>query len=285
MTGEGREVVERAPGKVNLLLHVGAPRPDGLHPLCSLFAPVELADTVTVTLAGTEDAVTCPGIEGENLAARALASFRAAVPTAELGPLRIAIEKRIPVAAGMAGGSADAAAVLRATNELAGRPSDVGDLRRLGAALGSDVASQIEPRAALVTGTGERVEPVSLAPLALVLVPQRQGLATSAVYAELDRLRGAGAVPPRAETDVEAIRALAASSTEQLAVGAENDLEVAALSLRPELAGHLAQLHERGALRALVTGSGPTVFGIFEHRRAAEAASSAIPGSIVTSTL
>lgn len=284
MTGEGREVVERAPGKVNLLLHVGPPRPDGLHPLCSLFAPVELADTVTVTLAGTEDAVTCPGIEGENLAARALASFRAAVPTGELGPLRIVIEKRIPVAAGMAGGSADAAAVLRAANELAGRPLDIGQLRHLGAALGSDVPSQVEPRAALVTGTGEGVEPVSVTPLALVLVPQRQGFATSAVYAELDRLRDAGAAPPRAGSDVEAVRGLASSSAEQLAAGAENDLEAAALSLRPELARPLAQLRDAGALRALVTGSGPTVFGIFEDHGGAVNASRSLPGSIVTAT-
>jgi hypothetical protein len=117
-------VVEAAHAKVNLVLRVGPPRADGLHPLCSLFAALELADEVRVTpcAAGGVDEVVCPGVDGENLAARAAAAFRIAAPEAGLPPLRIEIDKRIPVAAGLAGGSADAAAVLRADNELASRP-------------------------------------------------------------------------------------------------------------------------------------------------------------------
>src|SRR5213078_1145567 len=103
-------------------------------------------------------------------------------------PLRVTIEKRIPVAAGLGGGSADAAAVLRAANELGGRPLGYDRLREIAAGLGSDVPSQVEPGPAIVTGVGEEVEPVALPDAALVLVPAADGLAAAQVYAELDRL-------------------------------------------------------------------------------------------------
>ncbi len=273
-------VIEQGPAKVNLVLHVGPPREDGLHPLCSLFASLDLADVVTVEAAGSDDAVVCPGVGADNLAAQALAAFRTAVPGAEVPPLRVTIDKRIPVAAGMGGGSADAAAVLRAANAMAGRPLDSDALRRLGAGLGSDVPSQVEPRSALVTGTGEGVEPVGLPELPLVLVPQRQGLSTAAVYAELDRLRAAGKTSARGSLDSGPLRALASVPLEELAAGLENDLEAPALSLRPELERSLADLREAGALSARITGSGPTAFGIFADRDAAEAASRVIPGSM-----
>src|SRR4051812_38957676 len=108
---------ETAPAKVNLVLHVGPRRGDGLHELASLFASLDLADDVTVEPAG-QDEVLCAGVEGPNLAQAALEAFRAA--SGELPPLRVVIEKRIPVAAGLGGGSADAAAVLRAANTIAG---------------------------------------------------------------------------------------------------------------------------------------------------------------------
>src|SRR6185503_10682588 len=106
----------------------------------------------------------------------------------ELPPLQVTIDKRIPVAAGLGGGSADAAAALRAANELAGRPADAAGLRALGARLGADVPSQIEPRHALVTGAGEGVEPVELPPMTLLLVPDEDGLSTADVYAQADAL-------------------------------------------------------------------------------------------------
>ena len=277
-------IEERAPAKVNLVLQVGAPREDGLHPLCSLFASLALADLVTVEPAGSEDAVACPGIEGENLAARALAAFRGAAPQTDLPPLRVTIDKRIPVAAGLGGGSADAAAVLRAANELAGAPFDADALRRLSAALGSDVPSQIEPRHALVAGAGDSVEPVELAPMSLVLVPQREGLSTAAVYAELDRLRAAGELRPRDALDPEPLHRLASGSPAEIAAGLENDLEPAALSLRPELERHLAKLSQAGALAARITGSGPTAFGVFDDRDSAAGAARSIPGAILTTT-
>jgi 4-diphosphocytidyl-2-C-methyl-D-erythritol kinase len=269
-------IEERAYAKVNLALRVGAPRSDGMHPLCSLFASLDLADDVTVRPA-PRDVVVCPGVAGDNLAATALAAFRAAVPDADLPPLRVEIGKRIPVAAGLGGGSADAAAALRAANELAGSPLSLERLQRVGAEVGSDVPSQIAPRHAVVTGVGETVEPVDLPQMTLVLVPQEQGLSTAAVYGELDR---AGDFAP--SLDPGPLRELAGGSVEEIAAGLTNDLQPAALSLRPELAATLDRLRDAGALAAQVTGSGPTVFGVFAERAAAERAAAAIEGAIVT---
>lgn len=254
---------ERAPAKVNLLLHVGPRRPDGLHELCSLFASIDLADELTVERADADE-VRCAGVEGPNLALAAVERFRAEVAP-ELPPLRVTIDKRIPVAAGLGGGSADAAAVLRAANELAGRPVDAEGLRALGVALGADVPSQIEPRHALVTGAGEGVEPVELPPMTLLLVPDETGLSTLEVYAQADALG-----TTRAELDAERVRELAAKPLPELAAVLENDLEGAAVSLRPELSDRMDRLRQAGALTARVTGSGPTVFGVFRAGEAPE---------------
>lgn len=277
MSASPPAIVERAPAKANLVLRVGPPRADGLHPLCSIFAALDLADGVTVEPAagGGEDVVHCPGVEGDNLALRAIAAYRRAAPDAIGEALVVTIDKRIPVAAGLGGGSADAAAVLRALDRIAGRPLGTARLRQLGAGLGADVPSQVEPRHALVGGIGELLEPLELPPLALVLVPAVPGLSTPAVYAELDRLRAHGAEPPR-ELDLAPLRALAAAGTGALAAGLENDLEAAAISLRPELAATLAALREAGALGARITGSGPTALGLFAERRAAEEAATAL---------
>lgn len=269
-------IEERAHAKVNLVLRVGAPRPDGLHPLCSLFASLQLADTVRVT-AADQDEVVCPGVDGDNLAAAAVAAFRAAAQQAELPPLRIEIDKRVPVAAGLAGGSADAAAVLRAANAIAGSPLSVEALRRVAATLGSDVPSQVLPTHSLVSGIGEIVDPLDLPAMTLVLVPQEKGLSTGAVYTELDRL---GSFAP--DLDVEALHELAAGPLDGLAVGLVNDLQPAALALRPELTEPIEQLLDAGALAAQVTGSGPTTFGVFADRAAAERAADRIPAAIVT---
>jgi len=269
-------IAECAHAKANLVLRVGPPRADGLHPLCSLFAALELADEVRVRPAD-RDEVVCPGVAGDNLAAAAVAAFRAAAPEAGLPPLRIEIDKRIPVAAGLGGGSADAAAVLRAANAIAGVPLSADDLRRVGATLGSDVPSQVEPGHALVTGVGERVERVDLAAMTLVLVPQPEGLSTAAVYRELDRLG-------RHATDLDPapLRELAARSVAEVAAGLANDLQPAALSLRPELGEPIEALLAAGALAAQVTGSGPTTFGVFAEPSEARRAAAGLPGAIVT---
>jgi 4-diphosphocytidyl-2-C-methyl-D-erythritol kinase len=269
---------ELAYAKLNLVLHVGPPRDDGMHPICSLMASIELADELSVTERESgADSVECPGVPGKNLAARALAEFRSRAG-GELPPLALSIEKRIPVAAGLGGGSADAAAALRIANELAGSPLSAEELLRLAADLGSDVPSQLDPRHALVQGVGERVEPVELPALSAVLVPDRDGLSTAAVYAELDRIGGA-----RERLDPEPLHRLAGSPAAELAAGLDNDLQEAALSLRPDLAAKLHSLRGAGALGAAVSGSGPTCFGLFDGPAAAHAAAVGIPGARVTS--
>jgi 4-diphosphocytidyl-2-C-methyl-D-erythritol kinase len=256
-----------APAKLNLCLYLGPVRDDGLHELRSVFEPLELRDELTVTeIDGPADEVVCPGVEGPNLVRAALEGLR------QLGwdspPLRVEIEKRIPVAAGLGGGSADAAAVLRLAR------GQVEGIRELAISLGADVPSQLEPRPSLVAGAGEVVEPVEPpGEHALVLIPQHEGLATADVYREADRL---GAQRTRAELDVIRRRlhdALATGGspldyTEHLV----NDLQPAALALRPEVADGLRALEEAGAGHAMLTGSGPTAFGLFPTQgRAAEA--------------
>ncbi len=271
-------VRERAYAKLNLVLQVGRPRADGMHPLCSLFASIELADELEGAPGELEeDSVECAGVAGENLALGAIAAFRERSGGLPDGPVRLRIDKHIPVAAGLGGGSADAAAALRIVNRMSGLPLDTAALRELAAELGADVPSQVEPGHALVQGVGELVEPLSLPALVAVLVPSAEGLRTAEVYAQLDRLGGG-----RERLDPESLRGLAAGDPDRLGAGVENDLERAALALRPELAATLAQLRSAGALGAAVSGSGPTCFGLFAERSAAEAAASGIPGAIVS---
>jgi 4-diphosphocytidyl-2-C-methyl-D-erythritol kinase len=271
-------IEERAHAKLNLVLHVGRPRADGLHPLCSLFASIELADELHGARTDLgEDVVECPGIEGENLALHAIAAFRKRTGGLPDGSVRVRIDKRIPVAAGLGGGSADAAAALRIVNRLSGTPLDAAELRELAAGVGADVPSQVEPGHALVQGVGELVEPLALPPLVALLVPSAEGLRSADVYAELDRLGGG-----RERLDAAPLRELAGTTPDRLGAALENDLEPAALSLRPELAGTLARLRAAGALGAAVSGSGPTCFGLFGEWPAAEAAAAGIPGAIVS---
>jgi 4-diphosphocytidyl-2-C-methyl-D-erythritol kinase len=268
---------ELAYAKLNLVLHVGARRADGLHPLCSLVASIDLADElIAEPKESGEDSVECEGVPGDNLAARALAEFRSRAGN-ELPPLAVTIRKRVPVAAGLGGGSADAAAALRIANRLAGEPLGPDELLRLAADLGSDVPAQLEPRHALVQGGGERIEPAELPPMAAVLLPDDTGLSTGAVYAELDRLDGA-----RDSLDPEPLRRLTKTAPQQLAAALHNDLEPAALSLRPDLQERLDALIAAGALGAAVSGSGPTCFGLFADRAAAERAAAELAGALVT---
>ena len=269
----GVVIHEEAYAKLNLVLHVGPPRADGMHPLCSIFASVDLADAVEVEVADSgEDSVDCPGVNGANLAEEALIAFRRRVPS--LPPLRVVIDKRIPVAAGLGGGSADAAAVLRTANRISEQPLSADALRELAAVLGSDVPSQIEPRHALVQGVGEIVEPVDLAPLGVVLAPQHEGLSTADVYARLDRMRGwREPLDPRPLREF--VRAPDPSAL-------DNDLQPAAITLRPELAQALDVLRETGALGTLVSGSGPTCFGVFADREQADRAARHVEGAIAT---
>jgi 4-diphosphocytidyl-2-C-methyl-D-erythritol kinase len=268
---------ELAYAKLNLVLHVGRARDDGMHPVCSIVASIDLADEVTAEPKESgEDTVECEGVPGDNLATRALAEFRSRAG-GELPPLAVKITKRVPVAAGLGGGSADAAATLRIANQLAREPLTAEELIRLAADLGSDVPAMLEPGHTLVQGTGERIETVSLPPLAAVLIPDRDGLSTGAVYAELDRL-DAG----REHLDADPLHELTNTSAEKLCAAIENDLQNAALSLRPDLRERLDALSAAGALGAAVSGSGPTCFGLFANRASAERAAEQLPGALVT---
>lgn len=271
-----------APAKLNLCLYVGPVREDGLHELCSIFAPLSLADRIEVSAApGKADEVVCPGVEQPDLTARALAALREAGWRRE--PMRLVVDKRIPVAAGLGGGSADAAAALRLAS------GQVDDLEGIAAGLGADVPSQLDPRFALVGGAGERVVPLpEPEPFGVVLIPEPAGLSTPEVFAEADRL-GLG----RGATELERLRgdlAGAAATGASPLTYAEllvNDLGVAAMSLRPAVGDALALLREAGAEVAIVSGSGPTAAGIFADpgvaERAAEALRGPAPGAIAVS--
>jgi 4-diphosphocytidyl-2-C-methyl-D-erythritol kinase len=258
-----------APAKLNLCLYLGARRDDGLHELCSLFEPLSLADVLEVEEA-ERDEVGNDAVDGEDLAARALRALRDA--GFDGPPLRISVAKRIPVAAGLGGGSADAAAVLRLA------AGEVADLESLAFGLGADVPSQLRPATALVTGAGERVRRLpDPAPHAFVLLPGEGGLPTAEVYAEADRRSLGRSAAELAEIEARLAEAAGAGSsplayTELLA----NDLEAAALALRPEIAGALEALRAAGAALALVTGSGPTAFGLFEDLDSARLAAERI---------
>jgi 4-diphosphocytidyl-2-C-methyl-D-erythritol kinase len=267
-----------APAKLNLCLFLGPVQDNGLHELCSLFEPLELADAIEVTVAA-RDEVVCPGVEGENLADRALVALREA--GWEAPPLRIEIRKLIPVAAGLGGGSADAGAVLRlATGDgepLSGR---VGralrvDLLAIAARLGADVPSQLSPALSLVGGAGERLERLPQpASHAVVLLPGGGGLRTAEVFAEADRL-GLGRTAAELAQIAARLRDAAGAGGSPLEYSdlLGNDLEPAARSLRPEIAEALAALREAGAPLAFMSGSGPTAVGLFATL--AEARSSA----------
>jgi 4-diphosphocytidyl-2-C-methyl-D-erythritol kinase len=264
-----------APAKVNLCLWLGPVRDDGRHQLVTVFESVSLADEVSLrTLDDGADEVVCPGVRGPNLATAALRALRGrgwAGP-----PVGVEIRKRIPVAGGMGGGSADAAAVLRLATELApGRPEEIAGIA---ASLGADVPSQLAPGVVLGTGAGDEVEPLlALAPHALVVVPAEAALATADVYREADRLG-----LPRERSQLQSLYELVAAAyrdgarpPRELLV---NDLEPAAISLRPRIADALAALDRAGAEPALVCGSGATVAGIFwEPDRAAAAVAELAP--------
>ena len=259
----------QAPAKLNLCLYLGQRRDDGLHELCSLFEPLALADPIAVGDA-ERDEVICAGVEGDNLAERALAALR------ERGwsrsPLRIEIEKRIPVAAGLGGGSADAAAVLRLA------AGEVPELEEIAAGLGADVPSQLIPALALVRGAGERVERLpEPASHAVVLLPDGGGLSTAEVFAEADRM-GLGRDAGELDTLAEQLRTAAGAGASPLAYEEllVNDLEPAARSLRPQIGEALDALREVGARHALLTGSGPTAFGLFQDLASARDAATAL---------
>jgi 4-diphosphocytidyl-2-C-methyl-D-erythritol kinase len=253
---------EAAFAKANLCLFLGPTRADGRHELVTLFESVSLADELSITAreAGESDEVVCNGVAGPNLVSEALAGLRAAGWSAP--PVRVVIDKRIPVAAGLGGGSADAAALLRRAPALA--PLDPAVQREIAAVLGADVPSQVEPGSSLGTGAGEILEPVAVPEHGLLVLPQAFGLSTVAVYREADRLglprSGQEIAALRGELDARLGDRVPGRLPDELMV---NDLQGAALSLRPEIGQALEMARKVGARPSLVCGSGPTVIGVF----------------------
>ena len=282
-----REVTASAPGKVNLVLRVGAPTADGYHPLATVFEALDLRETVTVRTTRTPGTTveTVAHLPGGGIdrattelmravparshlavrAARAMQRLAAAGPWASTAAgLAIRVDKRVPVAGGMAGGSADAAATLVACNELWGLGLGPDRLERIGRALGADVPACLTGGIALGTGRGDHMAPLECPGTRhhWVIALAHEGLSTAEVFAEFDRAAPGAPAPaaqgaPAAPTDEE----LADLTGPARLAGPRlvNDLTAPALSLRPELGGTLNAARAAGALAAIVSGSGPTV--------------------------
>ncbi len=269
-----------APAKINLGLFVGPTRPDGRHELTTVMQSISLADELTLQAAPDPDAsgdvVVCPGLEdphtpptppAENLAAVALAAFRAATGW-DAPPLRLHIVKRVPVAAGLGGGSGDAAATLR----LAAAASGLGDhplLEEIARTLGADVPAQIQPGRWLARSAGEQLQalPDPVVPLGVLVLPILRALSTGDVYAQADRM-GLGRERTELEDTHRALAdALADGSPLPPAELLSNDLEGAARALCPEIDAALREIRGIDADVALVSGSGPTVLGLFAGSR------------------
>jgi 4-diphosphocytidyl-2-C-methyl-D-erythritol kinase len=258
-------VTVRVPGKINLHLAVGPLRSDGYHDLSTVFHAVSLFDEVTV--AATEH----PGVEvhgegaaevptdGTNLAWRAVELV--AEHAGRTPDVRVVLRKGIPVAGGMAGGSADAAGALLGLSALWKLDLAREELSRMAAQLGSDVTFALHGGTAMGTGRGETIVPVlSRHPQNWVIALHRAGLSTPAVYGELDRLRRDVEHGARtADRPVEPLlQAVAGGNPRQLALCLSNDLQAAAVSMAPELRRTLRAGVDAGALAGIVSGSGPT---------------------------
>lgn len=260
-------VTVRVPAKVNLQLSVGPARDDGYHDLANVFHAVSLFDKVTAVPASRVEVRVDgdPGLglsgvptDDGNLAAKA--AYALAEHIGVEAAVALHIHKSIPVAGGMAGGSADAAAALVACNELWGGTVGSGTLLELGAGLGSDVPFALMGGTAVGLGRGERLSPaLTRGPFHWVFAYAEGGLSTPAVYGECDRRRAArGEQPVRPAPHDDLMAAVAAGDVKALGRALSNDLQPAALELRPALRRTLSAGRSRGALGAIVSGSGPT---------------------------
>ncbi|WP_068020943.1 4-(cytidine 5'-diphospho)-2-C-methyl-D-erythritol kinase [Nocardia mexicana] len=279
-------VVVRAPSKVNLHLGVGDLREDGYHELTTVFQALSLSDDVeiapsaslTVRVSG-EGAAEVP-TDRTNLVSKAavrLAHLAGRAPLVE-----ISIRKGIPVAGGMAGGSADAAAALVGLNELWDLRLSRDELAAIAAELGSDVPFSLFGGTALGRGRGEKLLPVlSRNSFHWVLALAKGGLSTPGVYRELDRLREQGD-PPRLGEPQQLLQALASGDPQLLAPLLGNDLQAAALSLKPELRRTLRAGVTAGALAGIVSGSGPTCAFLCEGEESAVAVAAELSGAGVS---
>lgn len=285
-------ITVRVPAKINLCLGVGPKRDDGFHPLATVYQAVDLHDEIRATAVddgslsvrvhfdGDSRAEAAPVPEDDsNLAIRAALLLREHAKIDDGAEL--AIRKVIPVAGGMAGGSADAAAALTACNELWGTGLSRAELETLAAQLGSDVPFLLHGGIAMGGGRGELVSPVlARGSYHWVFAIASHGLSTATVYAEFDRLNADREIPqPQVADDL--LAALRAGDAEALGGALSNDLTEAALSLRPELAKTLDVGMECDALGALLSGSGPTAMFLARDEAHAMDISVALASSLV----
>ena len=288
-SGSASSVRVEAPGKVNLFLSAGAPGPDGYHPLTTVFQAVRLIETVTarrqsaqdhgtVTLTLEEPDADVP-VDESNLAVRAATLLAQTTGVSE--GVDLLLRKRVPVAGGMAGGSADAAAALVACNALWGTGLSLPELSALAARLGADVPFPLTGATAVGSGRGDLVTPImTRGAYHWVFALAEEGLSTPAVFCHFDELSASGPTAPAMRDVPEALTAaLRAGDARALAACLHNDLQAAALDLRPELARVIAVAEEAGALRAIVSGSGPTIAALVEDPGSAQRVSRALTAS------
>jgi 4-diphosphocytidyl-2-C-methyl-D-erythritol kinase len=289
-------VTARVPAKINLQLAVGPLRADGYHGLVTVFHAVSLFDEVTVA-AAKADGVTVAGegaghvpADGDNLALRAVRALREAIAARDGAPpdagpdahagVAVAIRKRIPVAGGLAGGSADAAAALVACNELWQAGLSVQELCEVAARVGSDVAFAVVGGTAVGRGRGEQLTSALVAPVSYhwVLAFAEGHLSTPAVYGTLDRQReGTDVAEP--EPSAQLLAALRSGKPELVGAALSNDLQAPAVSMYPALRKTLTAGIEFGALGGLVSGSGPTCLFLARDERHATDISVALSGA------
>lgn len=250
-------LVLSAPAKVNLSLRLVGRRPDGMHDLVSVVAPLTLADTLEFSPQGHADTLRCddPSLptDSKNLVLRAAEVFRRAVPTVPYG--RFVLTKRVPHGAGLGGGSSDAAAALRLLNQVLGEPLSPAQLRTLAAEIGSDVALFVTPQMAVIRGRGEQVTPLQVPSWRgqrLLIAKPSFGVATAQAYGWF---AAQGRLTPVALAESELIQALASGQLGSvLALG--NDLEAPVFAQLPQLAAGVDAVQRRLGLRLRLTGSG-----------------------------
>jgi 4-diphosphocytidyl-2-C-methyl-D-erythritol kinase len=261
---KGRSITLKAPAKINLFLKIINRRPDGYHEVISLMQKVELFDILELSREGETVRLSCSGSDlpedQDNLVYRAAQAFIAA--TGKKTGIRIYLEKKIPVAAGLGGGSSDAAAVLRGLNILLGAGLNLEDLARIARPLGADVPFFIQDySAAIATGIGDRLEEFEpLKGLWLLLVNPGFGLSTKWVYENFPLTTGAN---PYILARVRKMQENPLEATPSLFIEFGNDLEVVSMGRFPEIGEIKNELKLAGAVVSLMSGSGPTVFGLF----------------------
>jgi len=257
-------VTVKAPGKINLILQVGAPGPDGYHDLVTCFHAVDISETITVShadefslsVAGSVSLDEIP-LDGDNLAIRAAKALAAL--SGYQGGAKITIDKQVPVGGGMGGGSADAAGALVALNVLWQTGLDLAQLLAVAAPLGADVPFALLGGSAIGRGRGDHLTPVPSGIFHWVVLPSPVHLSTPQVYATLDALRGDEAVAAPREPSDEFLAAMASGDATALAPLLVNDLAPASLELHADLARTLSHGKDLGALAGMVSGSGPTL--------------------------